>query len=596
MVPSNVGRHAHLVMTPRARSTLLALAMLLAWGLGGYATPPPAIGAGITLYVDGKHGRDSDTGRSWDRAFRTINRAARELPRDSHAAGWTVVVRGYSDYVYRGRPVPGAYDRAGTASNPVIFTAEGWAPGATNYVKPIVSGALVAPKAGRSWQDDSTSDVWWTAWDAAPAGFDRSKPYSSAVFQNRIGFLWQHASLADLRNRASRGDGGYWWDSGAHRLYISTRRGVAPSSVTIDVPNYMGFYFTGSAGSRYISVRGFVVQHTSMGITFHLGADHNSAYDNIGVANVPMSFGTSGRTTNSGFDPAVANVFLRNSASYSTLQGFKVDAGSQDTVICHNTVRHNALQGIKVQGPPTASDPRVTSGTEVCQNVLADQDTQRPGPGRADERPNGLTLCNGARGTYVHHNTIRSNVVGVQVNQGGIGSPITNTRFQRNLVYGNRSVGLSLRDGVADRRSGTGSLHASFNLYWDNEIGIRVHSGSTNKTFEHETVYENRTSGFVIGCDCASARTEVAVSEGLVTHNGAYGIWIAPGQDVRLRYLGISSNKSGAVLGSASKTRVNTRAAGYLSRDPATGDFLKIGPSSFQYTAGVDGKPIGARY
>lgn len=125
MVPSNVGRHAHLVMTPRARSTLLALAMLLAWGLGGYATPPPAIGAGITLYVDGKHGSDSDSGRSCDSAFRTIDRAAGERPRDSHAPGWTVVVRGYSDYVYRGRPVPGAYDRAGTASNPVIFTAEG---------------------------------------------------------------------------------------------------------------------------------------------------------------------------------------------------------------------------------------------------------------------------------------------------------------------------------------------------------------------------------------------------------------------------------------------------------------------------------------
>lgn len=142
---------------------------------------------------------------------------------------------------------------------------------------------------------------------------------------------------------------------------------MAPSSVTIDVPNYMGFYFTGSAGPRYISVRGLVVQHTSMGITFHLGADR-----------------------------------------------------------------------------------------------------------------------------------------------------------------------------VAECRSGTGSLHASFNLYWDNEIGIRVHPGSTNKTFEHETVYENRTSGFVIGCDCASARTDVAVSEGLVTHNGAYGIWIAPGRDVRLRYLGSS--------------------------------------------------------
>ena len=119
--------------------------------------------------------------------------------------------------------------------------------------------------------------MWSTAWSSAPSGFDRFKPYSSAIFQNRTGFLWQHASLADLRNRAGTGAGGYWWDDGANRLYVATRNGVAPGSVTIEVPTYMGFYFTGVAGSRYVSVRGFVVQHTSMGITFHQGADHSSA-------------------------------------------------------------------------------------------------------------------------------------------------------------------------------------------------------------------------------------------------------------------------------------------------------------------------------
>ena len=132
------------------------------------------------------------------------------MPNDGAAAGWTVVVRGYADYIYRERPVPGNYDRRGTASAPVVFTAEGWTPGATDYAKPIVSGAKVAPQPGKSWQADSTG-VWSTTWSSQPSGFDRAKPYSSAIFQNRTGRLWQHASLADLRNRASRGDGGYWW-------------------------------------------------------------------------------------------------------------------------------------------------------------------------------------------------------------------------------------------------------------------------------------------------------------------------------------------------------------------------------------------------
>ena len=46
-----------------------------------------------------------------------------------------------------------------------------------------------------------------------------------------------------------------------------------------------------------------------------------------------------------------------------------MDAGSQDTVICGNTVSHNALQGIKVQGPNNSSDHRATYGTEICRNT-----------------------------------------------------------------------------------------------------------------------------------------------------------------------------------------------------------------------------------
>jgi hypothetical protein len=588
--------HAGVVMTRRARPALLLAVALTAWSLAPALRPTTAAAAGVTLFVDGKHGSDNNGGRSWSDAYKTINYAARRVPNGSAAAGWTVVVRGYTDYVYRERPVPGNYDRRGTSSAPVVFTAEGWSPGADDYVKPIVSGAKVAPEQGKAWQADATNGVWSTSWSSAPAGFDRSKPYSSAIFQNRTGFLWQHASLTDLRNRAHTGNGGYWWDDGANRLYVATRNGVGPGSVNIEVPSYMGFYFTGAAGSRYVSVRGFVVQHTSMGITFHQGADHSSAYDNEAVGNTPMGFGTSGRTTGSSFDPAVGNEFLRNSAAYSTLQGFKVDAGSQDTVICRNKVSHNALQGIKVQGPANSSDPRRTTGTEVCHNTLASQNVRRPGRDRVDERPNGLTLTNGARGTSVHDNVIRGNTIGVQVNQGGRGSPISNTVFKHNQVYGNAGVGLNLRDGVSAASSGTGSMTFSFNVYWDNDIGIRVNEGSTNKAFHHETVYDNRSSGVFIGCDCPSARAEVDLEESLVSHNGGYGIRIAPGQTVHLRYVGVMSNKSGGVLGSASKYRMNSKPAGYLSRDPGSSQFVRISTTSYQYTAGPSASPIGARY
>ncbi|HEX2193672.1 MAG TPA: right-handed parallel beta-helix repeat-containing protein [Candidatus Limnocylindria bacterium] len=586
------------VFRPTVSLAVLACAALLVTAVlaSAAALPQPASAAGVTLYVDGKHGHDGNNGRSWGEAYKTINHAARQVPRGTAAAGWTIVVRGYADYIYRERPVPGSYARAGTAQSPLVFTAEGWSPGATNYVKPIVSGALLAPKTGARWHADQSAGVWWTPWSSAPARFDRSKPYTAAVFQGRTTWLWQHASLADLRGKAGRGDGGYWWDAGSDRLYVATRNGVDPSSVTIDVPTFVGFYFTGTAGARHIVVRGFVVQHASMGIQFHLGADHNTAVDNDAVANNPMGFGTSGRETSSGFDPAVGNVFLRNTATYNTQQGFKIDAGSQDTVICHNSVQRNAAQGIKVLGPMDGSDPRATTGTEVCHNLLAHQSTQRIGSARQDERPNGLTLADGARGTYVHHNTIRDNVVGIQVNQGRSGSPIANTVVKRNQVHTNR-IGLSLRDGVDAARMGSGSFELSYNLYWDNGVGIRIFPGSTNKTFKHETIYANREDGVTVGCFCGSlARASAVISESLVTHNAGHGVAVVNSGVVRLRYSGLASNGLGPTSGQVDRLAVNTRPAGYLSRDEASADFLRIGRGSFQYTAGPENGPIGARY
>jgi len=576
---------------------LLALAIVAALVCGSLAPMASVQAAGTTLYVDGKHGNDNDNGRSWGEAFRTINRAAREVPHGNAAAGWTVIVRGYTDHIYRERPVPGGYDRWGTAGSPLVFMAEGWAAGSSDYVKPIVSGAMVAPQPGRSWQADSTNGVWHTAWDGAPIGFDRAKPYSSAVYQDGTTWLWQHASLADLRNKAHRGDGGYWWDSAADRLYVATKRGVGPGSVDIEVPTTKGFYFSGDDGVAYVSIRGFVVQHTSMGITFHLGTDHSTALDNVAIGNTPMGFSTSGRRAGGGADLGVGNEFLRNEAIFNTLQGFKIDAGSKDTVVCANSVRRNAFQGIKIQGSDVdPNDPRVTSGTEICDNVLAQQNVARPGENRADERPNGLTISNGARGTYVHHNTIRDNLIGVQVNHRGKGSPISNTRFLRNEVYGNRSAGLSLRDGVVARSWGSGSLRSAYNLYWGNGVGIRVSPGSTNKTFDHDTIYDNDSHGMEVGCACGATAASVTVRDSLLTHNGDYGIRVVPGHKATLSHVGLGSNGAGSIYGTASKTAVNRRGAGYMSRNPQSGDYLRIGSGSYQYTAGPNDSPIGARY
>ena len=63
-----------------------------------------------------------------------------------------------------------------------------------------------------------------------------------------------------------------------------------------------------------------------------------------------------------------------------------------------------------------------------------------------------------------------------------------------------------------------------------------------------------------------------------------------------MSYVGLSANTLGSTKGSPSKTAVNTKAAGYLSTTEGASNYLKIAPSSYQYTAGPSASPVGARY
>ena len=75
-------------MTRRARSALLFALALATWSLVPAVRPAPTAAAGVTLYVDGKHGSDTNDGLSWGEALKTINHAARQLPNGGAAAGW----------------------------------------------------------------------------------------------------------------------------------------------------------------------------------------------------------------------------------------------------------------------------------------------------------------------------------------------------------------------------------------------------------------------------------------------------------------------------------------------------------------------------
>ena len=579
----------------RIRSHLLLLAAAL---MVAAMLPVPASAAATTLYVDGKTGSDSNSGRSAGDAFKTIAKAGATIPAGS-AAGWTVVVQGYRDYVYRERPIPTAFSSYGSSAARIVFRAAGYAPGTTAaYVKPIVSGANLAPAAGQRWSTTSYAGVWRTPWTVEPYFFGRlTGTIKSALFQNNSTWLWEQTSLTALASRAKSGLGGFWWDRTAGQLYVSAvgSPGTAtdPSKYTIDVIVRPTFYFKGTQGVRYVEVRGFEVRHSANGIAFDNGTDYSVAADNVLNSNFLMGATSAGVQTSSGPNQAVGNIISRNRGSWNTLQLIKIDEGSVNGTVCDNVAANNALRGIFVQGKaPGTTYTGYTSGITVCRNKLY---AHKFNPtGSTYNNANGLTVANDARNVTLDNNDIWANDVGIHLTQERNGlTKLDNIVLRNNRVSGNRRFGLNIYDGVYG--DGAGKVTVTKDTYWGNGTGVMVSQGSTNKTISQTTIHGSYADGLRVGVvNLPAAR--LTLSRSLVTGNGGYGMWLVTGSYATVSYTGFPGNKLGSIKGSASKTAVNTQAAGYLSTTTTSPTFLKISTTSYQYTAGPSRTPVGARY
>ncbi len=585
-----------LLVRRRALLTIVASALLAT------LVPPAVAGAAsTTLYVDGKTGNDGNSGSSPSNAFKTIAKAAAALPAGSGAAGWTISVKGYTDYAYRERPVPTGWDRRGTSSAKITFQATGYAPGSSaSYVKPIVSGADVAPVSGKSWTATSTAGVWKTPWATAP--FDYGKHTGSiktALFQGTRTWLWEQSSLSALASRASAGAGGYWYDTGKHELYVSavgsTSSAKDPANYTINVITRPAFYFMGSNGVSNVAVRGFEVRHAANGISLAKGVDGSTIADNVLTGNLMMGIATSGGQTSNGPDPATGNTIARNRGSYNTFQLIKVDEGSTNSTYCDNVAWNNGMQGIKVSGPPAGSSyTGSTSGITVCRNKLFDNDFNPTGS-TYNNAP-GLLITNGAKNVTADSNVIYGNDVGIHISQESSGRQVMNgIALKRNQIYGNRRFGINFYDGAYGSATGAGTMRSDYDVLWDNGIGIQVSRASTNKTIAHATIHDNAADGIKIG-EASQTKSRATVSSSLITNNGGYGLWLVTGSTATLSYSGLSGNAKGSIKGSPTKTSVNTKSAGYLSTTSSNSQYLRISKTSYQYTAGSKGAPIGARY
>jgi hypothetical protein len=573
----------------RILARALSVAVLVA-----AAAAPATHAAGDTLYVDGKNGSDNASGTSPQAALKTIAEAASRVPAGSAAAGWTISVKGYRDFIYRERPIPTDWGRRGTASARMTFQAEGYAPGSSaSYIRPIVSGADRAPRSGQGWTRHTTG-IWKTPWPDKPFAFGKyTGNIRTAIFQDTTTWLWEQSSLSALTDRAAAKLGGYFWSNGT--LYVSGKGTTDPTGTTIDVIMRNAFLFIGTNGDSGVAVRGFEVRHAANGIALTKGVDDSVVADNVLVGNLLMGIQTSGGQTSSGPDAAKRNTIARNSISRSTLQGIKVDEGSQDSSYCDNRVWANGLQGIKVQGPPGGTGyTGSTSGIKVCRNELRDHDFNPSGS--QYNNANGLSIANGARSVTAEGNRIVGNDVGVHITQEGNGMPaMTGILLRKNQIWSNRRFGINFYDGAYSTTGGSGSMRSEYDVIWGNGTGVMVARGTSNKTVLHATIHANTADGMRVG-ESGKAAASVTVSETIFTSNKGYGIWLVTGNKASVKYTGLSGNASGAIKGSPSKTAVNTQRVGYLSTNSSSSSFLRIPTSSYQYTAGPSRSPIGARY
>lgn len=554
-----------------------------------------------TLYVDGKVGNDANTGLDPTEALKTIAKAAGKVPAGSAAAGWTVSVKGYTDYIYRERPIPAGWNRRGAATAPITFQASGYAPGSgASYVKPIVSGGDTAPATGNTWAPSGVAGVWQTPWSSAPFGFGGpSSGTQVALFQDTTTWLWQQPSLSALGDRAKAGKGGFWYDATGKALYVTAvgavdSPGINPTEHKIDVVMRNAFLFLGTQGVAYVAIRGFSIRHSANGIAFVKGADFGTIADNVLTANLMMGIQTSGGESSAGPDPATGHVVARNVGSYNTLQMIKVDEGTQNSSFCDNSASRNGLQGIKVQGPPgNTLYSGTTSGIRICRNTLASHNYNPSGS--VYNNASGLTIANGAQQVTAEGNKIFGNDVGIHISQESAGrSLIDQVDLRRNDVHDNRRFGLNLYDGAYGAEVARGTLLSEHDRYWRNGIGIMAARGTANKSVSRATIFDNVGDGIRVG-EAGQVSADLKITSSIVAANRGYGAWLVTGNSASLSYMNLHGNALGSIKGLPVSDALNEYPPGFVSSDPAAPTFLQVRTDSFQYTAGPGGTPLGAK-
>ena len=337
-----------------------------------------------------------------------------------------------------------------------------------------------------------------------------------------------------------------------------------------------------ASGSAYVTIRGFRVRHTTMGVGFTGTATHGTAQDVDASYNYTMGFFTA-----SGY-----NTFRNVSGQRNTLQLIKLDNGANHTLIDGAVGDQNLGQGIKLTGASTAFNTVSNSVFRGGKDVPTKQ-------GQYGGYVQGIDLEQGAHDNTITGNRIERNRRGLllyQTNSSGL--PLTGNQVRYNNFVGNDDA-VVLWDGKFSAIQGAASLTFYRNTYWGNTKAIVAEAVTSNKTFDHETVYNTGTSATVSNSAVYLKYGSVKVVNSVFFNTTGYHFYVKPGATINVSYtayfgpgLGARSSTTAVTFGS----QVKSLDPLFLSVDPLSVDYLYIGPLSPAYALSSSAGPVGSHW
>jgi hypothetical protein len=544
-------------------------------------TPGPVAGATRTLYVDGKTGSDANVGTSLGAAFKTVGKAMQELYREGVGrVADRIEVVGYNDYVYFEKATASVY-MPGTSASPIVVEAYQY--GTTGYVRPIISGALEIKKGDTRWsRPDATHypDVWSIPWSTPIAGYASSVTSlrQERLFMDVSQPLVRPATTPTLAQLQATPASQYWNGS---RLYVrlglwSGTTSTDPRQHTISIPYYKGLLV--GTGSAYVTFRGFRIRHTTMGIGFTGDAHHNRAERIDASYNYGMGFWTASHD----------NVFRYVTGSRNTIQLVKLDNGAQHNMIEYATGIENLGQGVKMTGPNCAYNT-------IRYSTFRDGLNVPMGAGQYGGFLQAILIEDGAHDNLVQSNTISRMRRGVYLyGLSSTGKPLSGNAFKYN-TFTNNLTAIFIWDSRAGSNS-TGSVYFYRNVYADNGYAVIAEGTTSNKSFNHETMYNSRPAAGLGAIYLKGSGASVNVSNSIIFGSTAYAIRADSGSTANTTYttaVAASGPRSGGVVWNSSDQVVDPA---FLSVDPSSPDYLTINSASPVYTDGSRGDPLGARW